>query len=372
MLGNATFTTVMSSRSMNAARQTAASVHHFRVILRVSQPPPAPTSASIPDPIQPASEGASLRTVVPVAAYLAPRAAAAKRRTGAARTWYKSAVPTARDDRVLRETGALGAFIVPFLLVAFPLLYLFPNDTGNWWAWEIRPSMTALIMGAGYIAGAYFFIRVATATRWHRVHLGFLPITAFTTFLGVATFIYWDRFDHDHVAFWIWTGLYVTTPFLVPLAWVRNRATDPGTLESADRYVPQRARTVLKVAGVAQFSIAVVLLASPSTMIDIWPWPLDSLGAATLGAWFALPGVTALMMGFDGRWSAIRITLESQLIGLALILLATARAWGQFDKSNALTYVFASGIVLLFIGLAALWISMGRAVRRAPVGHSGS
>ena len=61
---------------------------------------------------------------------------------------------SARDDRVLPETRALGVFIVPFLLVAFPLLYLFPNDTGNWWAWEIRPSMTALIMGAGYIAGA--------------------------------------------------------------------------------------------------------------------------------------------------------------------------------------------------------------------------
>jgi hypothetical protein len=57
----------------------------------------------------------------------------------------------ARDDRVLPETRALGVFIVPFLLVAFPLLYLFPNDTGNWWAWEIHPSMTALIMGAGYI-----------------------------------------------------------------------------------------------------------------------------------------------------------------------------------------------------------------------------
>ena len=94
----------------------------------------------------------------------------------------------ARDDRVLPETRALGMFIVPFLLVAFSLLYLFPNDTGNWWAWEIRPSMTALLMGAGYIAGAYFFIRVAHASRWHRVHVGFLPITAFTTFLGVATF----------------------------------------------------------------------------------------------------------------------------------------------------------------------------------------
>ena len=107
-----------------------------------------------------------------------------------------------------------------------------------------------------------------------------------------------------------------------------------------------------------QFAIAAVLLASPSTMVDIWPWPLTPLGAATLGAWFALPGVTALMMGIDGRWSAIRITLESQLIGLALILLATARAWEQFDTSNALTYVFAGGIALLLVGLGTLWSSM--------------
>jgi hypothetical protein len=71
------------------------------------------------------------------------------------------------------------------------------------------------------------------------------------------------------------------------------------------------------------------------------------------------------MMGVDGRWSAIRITLESQLIGLILILLATARAWEQFDKSNALTYVFAGGIALLLVGLAALWSSMLNQQRRA-------
>jgi hypothetical protein len=82
---------------------------------------------------------------------------------------------------------------------------------------------------------------------------------------------------------------------------------------------------------------------------------------------FALPGVTALMMGLDRRWSAIRITLESQLIGLALILLGTIRAWEGVDTSNALAFVFVAGITGLFISLLALELFMlGRERARPP------
>ena len=41
----------------------------------------------------------------------------------------KSVMATERDDRVLKQTHVLGAFIVPFLLVAFVLLYFFPGST---------------------------------------------------------------------------------------------------------------------------------------------------------------------------------------------------------------------------------------------------
>ena len=79
------------------------------------------------------------------------------------------------------------------------------------------------------------------------------------------------------------------------------------------------------------------------------------------GGWFALPGVTALTMGFHGRWSAIRITLESQLIGLALILLGTFRAWEDVDTSNAVAYVFVAGIAGLFVSLLAIeWYMLSR------------
>ena len=272
-----------------------------------------------------------------------------------------------RDDRVLKGTRVLGAVIVPFLLVAFSLLYFFPGDTAHWFAWAIKPRMTPLIMGAGYIAGGYFFVRVVTASRWHRVHLGFLPITAFTLFMAIATFNHLDRFDKDHVAFWIWVGLYVVTPVLVPLTWLRNRRTDPGTLEPDDRYLPPRVRALVGGVGAVQSVVAAVLLLSPSTMIDIWPWTLTPLTAQVLGGWFALPGVVAIMMAVDARWSAIRITLESQVLGIALILLGVIRAWSDFDTSNAVTYAFVGGISALMAGLLVLFAYMERPRAAAPL-----
>src|SRR3954449_11665947 len=278
--------------------------------------------------------------------------------------------PVTRDDRVFRSARLLGAVIVPFLVVAFALLYFFPDDTRHWFAWDVQPTITPLIMGAGYIAGAYFFVRVALETRWHRIQVGFLPVTAFTLFMAIGTFNHLDRFATAHVAFWIWVGLYVTTPVLVPLAWWHNRRTDPGTPEPGEPPLPAPVRSARLGVGAIQSIVALVLLLSPHTMIAHWPWLLTPLTAQTLGGWFALPGVTALMMGLDGRWSAIRITLESQLIGLALILLGTARAWDAIDTGNALAYVFVAGIAALFGLLAALEAVMLVQERGGHVGRA--
>jgi hypothetical protein len=142
---------------------------------------------------------------------------------------------------------------------------------------------------------------------------------------------------------------------------VAQSSDRPGTPEPGEAPLPAFVRPLLLAVGVAQSAIALVLLISPSTMIENWPWRLTPLTAQTLGGWFALPGVTALMMGIDGRWTAIRITLESQLIGLALILLGTIRAWEDVDTSNVLAYVFVAGIAGLFVSLLALeWYMLRR------------
>lgn len=263
-----------------------------------------------------------------------------------------------RDDRVLPETRWLSAFIVPFLFVAFVMLYIFPGHTDRLFAWTIRPDMTPLIMGAGYISGSYFFVQAFFARRWHTVHLGFLPITAFTIFMAIATFMHLDRFHHGHVSFYAWIGLYIITPVLVPLVWYRNSRTDPRAPEPGDLLLPPAIRAILGIGGAVQFLIALFLLLFPNTMIDLWPWKLTPLTAQVIGGWFALPSVVAMLMAVDRRWSAIRITLQSQLIGLGLMLIAVVRGWGDFDRSNGLTWVFVGGIGGMFVGLLALDLAM--------------
>ena len=97
-----------------------------------------------------------------------------------------------RSDRILPDTRWVSAIIVPFLVVAFAILYLFADHTQELFAWDIQPRMSAMMLGAAYIGGAYFFVRAATTARWHWVQVGFLPVTNFATLMGLATILHWD------------------------------------------------------------------------------------------------------------------------------------------------------------------------------------
>ena len=101
----------------------------------------------------------------------------------------------ARGDRVRPPTRALAYAIVPFLVVAFAVLYPVPGDTGRLFAWHIASPLTAMLLGSAYLGGAYFFVRAARATVWHAIKGGFVPVGIFATLLGVATVLHWQVFN---------------------------------------------------------------------------------------------------------------------------------------------------------------------------------
>jgi hypothetical protein len=274
---------------------------------------------------------------------------------------------TTGDDQILPETRWAGACIPPFLIVAFIMLYFFPGHTKELFAWTINPPMTPLLMGAGYIAGSYFFVRLAMGGKWHRFTLGFLPITTFTWFMGLATVLHWDKFNHAHISFYVWLALYVVTPFLVPALWLRNRATDPGTLAAGDVEVPLAVRWVAGVSGGALLLIALFMFVVPTRAIGVWPWKLTPLTARVVAGWFALTGVTGIRCATDRRWSAWRIILESQIIGIALILVGVARAWGDFDPKKATTAMFVVGLSMVLAFFVGIHVCLDAQRRKAVV-----
>ena len=147
-----------------------------------------------------------------------------------------------RDNRIFRTTRLLAVIITPFLLAAFYILYLRTSETKTLFAWDIQAPMTAMMLGAAYLGGAYFFVRAALAPAWQRICAGFLPVTTFASMMGIATLLHWDRFEHGNLSFYTWVVVYLTTPFLVLLAWVRNRRTDPKTPEAGDFVLVVRRR----------------------------------------------------------------------------------------------------------------------------------
>ena len=74
-----------------------------------------------------------------------------------------------KDDHILPFTQGISAGILVALLLAFLALYV-ESDHTNWdFAWTILPRTSAILIGAGYAAGAYFFARLIRDKKWHRV-----------------------------------------------------------------------------------------------------------------------------------------------------------------------------------------------------------
>jgi hypothetical protein len=264
-------------------------------------------------------------------------------------------IGTNRSDWILPETRWVAVLVIPFLVVAFIILYFFPFETESLFAWKLQPSMSAMMLGAAYAGGIYFFTRLLWAKQWHHIKVGLPPVTTFASLLGLATILHWDRFNHNHIAFVAWAGLYFTTPFIVLTVWRRNRAQDTGRPDTQDVAIPRGARIVIGGMGAITLLVGLALFLAPPVMISVWPWTLTPLTARVMGAMFALPGAVGLGIALDARWHAAKIILQSQGFSILLILLAAVRVWSEFDWTRPGGWIFVAGLGAMLASIAALY-----------------
>jgi len=264
-----------------------------------------------------------------------------------------------KDDKIFPITRVVAAAVIPFLWLAFLILCFLPDQTGERFAWTIKPHMTSFYLGVGYLGGSWVFLNATfSKTRWHHVQGGFLPITVFTWFMLASTVLHWDRFSHGKLGFILWVILYAVTPVLVPALWFYNKRTDSGEAEEADIIQNMVVVWIARGVGTASLLTALAGFLSPDFLIGIWPWALTPLTARVMSGWIALLGVGAFTMSADRRWSAWRIPLQSIFIWHALLL--AGFVINAADFTNGIVNWYTISIVFMVAVILVYYVMMER------------
>jgi hypothetical protein len=218
----------------------------------------------------------------------------------------------------------------------------------------------ALFMAAGYTGGIYFFGRCLFEHRWHRVALGFPAVAVFAWAELGATLLHLNRFHPGQVATIAWVSTYVIVSVLIPAIWLLERLRSRTRAEQPEVVLPRTVRLTAGVLGFAIVATGVALFLRPEFFTHVWPWTLTLLNGRVLGGWFLLSGI--LMVGFWGEtsWSGWRIPVQSQMLAIALILVAAAVSWRDFEPSRPATFAYIAGFLGLLVSLAVLYVVMER------------
>jgi hypothetical protein len=202
-----------------------------------------------------------------------------------------------RDDHVLVSTRLVAVLIIPFLVAAFVVLYFFPKNSARLFAWPIRPTMTSMMLASTYIGGAYFFVRVLSASHWKAIKSGFLPVTLFAQparggdrhALGDFQPSSCDVLDlgnavfHDAVSgIWSMAGQ------------PARRRSVPATDEL--RLGPPT-QWLIGIVGLLALVQGLIMFVAPGLVMHFWPWSLAVLSCRValrssvwgVPAWWSLP-----------------------------------------------------------------------------------
>ncbi len=284
-----------------------------------------------------------------------------------------------RDDAVLPATRVAAVVVVCVLVPALIILWGLPTRTDELWAWTIAAPLTPIFMGAGYGAGAYFFLRVYRSQRWHEVSVGVISAATFALLMLITTILHFDKFNqgraHDGlpdppalatVAFWGWTIVYVLSPWIVAWLWWRNQQRDPRVAEAGEALVAANVRLAARVIAIGALATALVVLVSPGIAVENWGWKLTPLTARVLACFTAQVGTGFLLLSLEPRWSSWRVLVQTFLIAVGLLLVGAIRQWDTFVGDGVAQWGYVAGLAAGVIALLALYRKMERCAVAVP------
>jgi hypothetical protein len=241
-------------------------------------------------------------------------------------------------------------------LAAIPLFF-FSEHTDQYFAWTIRPPLTAAFLGAGYWAVACTVVLALREREWTRIRVIVPAFTLGVTLILLATLLHLDRFHLSSPIFtaqvwaWAWLILYVALVVaLVAALWQQRQVT--GVELPYQRKLHAWLRYALAVLGLAMLLIGVSLIVVPASMGALWPWPLTPLTSRMVGAWFTALGVALMTASRENDYARTYLVGVTGIVyaGLQLVNLARYPATVQWTQPGAWVYLaILMGLVVVSV-----------------------
>jgi hypothetical protein len=274
--------------------------------------------------------------------------------------------PSTRVRHPLPATRAvLGVFAVLSTLAVISL-YFFSDRTDEWFAWTIKPPLTAAFFGACFGSTLVIEILALRQRAWAAIRVQALAIVVFAALTLVATVPRLEKFHltadnaatvQARAAAWFWLVVYIVVPVALLVLMVLQERV-PGGDPPSRHPVPWPLRAALGVQSLVLLVVGVALFAVPSTATTLWPWPLTPLTGQATGAWLIAFGLVAGITAFAGDLLRQRNgTIAYTVLGV-LVLVATLRfhgtvAWGQ---PSAWIYL-AMAVAVTLTGAVGWWLA---------------
>jgi hypothetical protein len=246
-------------------------------------------------------------------------------------------------------------------LVGIPL-FAGSEHTAVYFAWTIRPPLTAAALGAAYWAALAMNLIASRARTWAEARVVFGAGLVFTTAMLAATLLHLDRFHLGaggtvaRGVAWAWLVIYI----VVPLATAAVILARPSERRPAEMPMPGPTRALLALQAVVLVGLGVFLFARPQS--GAWPWTLTPLTGRAIAAWLLGVGTAAFLMALENNLASCRAPLVTYGLLPVLELVAVLRFRSSIDWDSAGVWLFLIVLAsMLLVGLSGSLAAWGPA-----------
>jgi hypothetical protein len=247
---------------------------------------------------------------------------------------------------------ALFAFAGALSVVAGLVLWLFPDRTADYFAWTIKNPLTAVFMGASYLAGAGT-LAVLRTDDWAAARVQLPFIIVFGSLQLLASLLNLSTFNIGHLLAWGWLACYVVSPVVALIVYFYYERAYVAPARPARGRLPLVGVLILALTAL-HVLVGSALLLFPGPMATIWPWGLTQLTAQVLAGWYIAGAVSVWVRATQpapelGQIGQIAGYLTAPLLligGLRFLLFFTGPTW---SKSLYVLDVLLAGGLLVYL-----------------------